>query len=105
MDRTIHLSSGKSYQGILIIHRDTMSPKLWVGSWANPDGIHSVGTEGQCSRKYFRTARNAVYTLARQYGIDPGTVPVMRGYQWNPNTVERGYRMQYAANAAKESHD
>jgi len=46
----------------LVVHRDTMNPKAFVLSWDFGDGT-AIGTEGECSRKYF-----AREYQARRYG-------------------------------------
>jgi hypothetical protein len=53
---------------ILYAHHDTMDPKLWVLSWSHPGWSSSVGAEGECSRRYFRTMREAVAFGERAYG-------------------------------------
>jgi hypothetical protein len=52
----------------LYVHRDTMNPRAWVLSWSVPGSWSSVGAEGECSRRYFRTMGDAIAFGARQYG-------------------------------------
>lgn len=50
----------------LVVHRDIMNPRAWVLSWDFGD-MMSVGTEGECSRQYFRTAREGKRYAALRY--------------------------------------
>lgn len=50
----------------LVAHHHIMRPKAWVLSWDFGDGT-SIGTEGKCSRKEFRLARDAVAYGLRTY--------------------------------------
>ena len=56
----------------LVAHRHTMYPKAWVLSW--DFGETSVGAEGECSRLFFRTARQAKAHGLKRYGETAITV-------------------------------
>lgn len=96
MPETIRLSDGSEYRAVLIVQRDTMNPRAWVGFHANPENTCGVGTEGECSRQYFPTARAAVFNLSRRFGIEPGRIPVVRGSSLGAyvRAVARGSRLQ-----------
>lgn len=56
----------------LVAHRHVMRPRAWCLSW--DFGATSVGAEGECSRRYFRTARAAKAHALRAYGEKAVTV-------------------------------
>jgi hypothetical protein len=65
--RIHHFSDGSTKVAKrLVAHRHTMTPKAWCLSW--DFGGTSVGAEGECSRKLFRTAAEAKAWGLRVYG-------------------------------------
>lgn len=93
--KTIRLSDGREYPGVLMVKRDAMNPRLWVGVHADPVGDGYVGTEGECSRQYYRTAKSATYALAKRFNVPRESIGIIRGYGWNDNAVQKAYDMQY----------
>jgi len=94
----INLSNGREYNGVLCVKRDTMRDDRWVGIWADPNGPGYVGTEGECSRSYFRTANAAAIVLAHRHNVYPKHVGVIRGYVWDKRAdrvVVRACKAQY----------
>ena len=72
----------------------------WVGYWGGPDIIPMYNvyaasmTEGECSRKIFKTAKAARAYLARVYGIPADTIPIQRNCDdWN-KVVEKAMVLQ-----------
>lgn len=102
----IDLSNNTSYEGVLCVKRDTMNDRWWVGVWANPDGSGYVGTEGECSRRYFHTADGAAGALGRLHGIDKKDIGIIRGYRWDERgdrVVQRAYKAQFGKEAPRAS--
>jgi hypothetical protein len=94
MAHKINLSNGLSYDGVLMVDR-RFDYTGWVGVWGNRDGTGFVGTEGECSRKIFKTARACRRYLSAMSSIPESNIPIVRSNSTWDVVVERGYRLQY----------
>jgi hypothetical protein len=72
----------------LSVHRDCMNPRAFVLSWRFPEGT-SVGTEGECSRRYFKTEAAAKAYALRTYDERAVRMPTFGITQWEAANRER----------------